>query len=244
MARRAVVALERARSSGVSTSQWPGWKRGQRGWNTHAAGGFDGRRHVAGEDDPLAPADAGPFVSARGTAERSAAVYGWRGCSYMSSRRPSLDDAPDVHDRDPVGDLADHREVVRDEDVREVEVRLQALEQVEDLRLHRDVERGDGLVADDQLRLERERARDADPLALAAGELVRVAVDVLGREADAVRAARGTRFFTSFAVLWIANGSPTIWPTLLRGFSDEYGSWKIDLHLLAHRAQLPLRQLA
>ena len=27
------------RSSGVSTSQWPGWKRGQRGWKTHAGGG-------------------------------------------------------------------------------------------------------------------------------------------------------------------------------------------------------------
>ena len=26
---------------------------------------------------------------------------------------------------------------------------------------------------------------------------------------------------------WIANGSPMIEPTVLRGFSDEYGSWKI-----------------
>ena len=26
---------------------------------------------------------------------------------------------------------------------------------------------------------------------------------------------------------WIANGSPMIVPTVLRGFSDEYGSWKI-----------------
>ena len=61
---------------------------------------------------------------------------------------------------------------------------LQVLEQVEDLRLHRDVERRDRLVADDQLRVDRERARDADALALAAGELVREAVVVLGVEAD------------------------------------------------------------
>ncbi len=60
----------------------------------------------------------------------------------------------------------------------EAELVLQVLEQVEDLRLDRDVERRDRLVADDQLRLERERAGDADPLALAARELVRVAVDV------------------------------------------------------------------
>ena len=66
------------------------------------------------------------------------------------------------------------------------EVVLQVLEQVEDLRLDRDVERGHGLVADDQLRVERERARDPDPLPLAAGELVRVAVREARVEADDV----------------------------------------------------------
>ena len=57
-------------------------------------------------------------------------------------------------------------------------------EQVDDLGLDRHVERRDGLVEHDQLRVERERARDADPLALAAGELVREAVRVLRAEAD------------------------------------------------------------
>ena len=109
---------------------------------------------------------------------------------------------------------------MRDEDVGQVELALEILQQVEDLRLHRDVERRDRLVADDQLRLERERARDADPLALAAGELVRVAVVVLRAQPDAGEQLR-TRLFTSFSVRWIANGSPMIWPTLLRGFSDE-----------------------
>ena len=70
-----------------------------------------------------------------------------------------------------------------DEDDREPELALQVAQQVEDLRLDRDVERGDGLVGDDQLRLQRERPRDADALALAAGELVRVAVVVLGVQA-------------------------------------------------------------
>ena len=138
-------------------------------------------------------------------------------------------------------DLADHREVVRDEDVGEVELALEVLEQVEDLRLHRDVERRHRLVADDQLRLQRERARDADPLALAAGELVRVAVVVLRARARRARAAPGRAASTSFSVLWIANGSPTIWPTLLRGLSDEYGSWKIICICAPQRAQLPLR---
>ena len=65
---------------------------------------------------------------------------------------------------------------MRDEDIRQIEVALQVAEQVEHLSLDRDVERRDRLVADDQLRRERERTRDADPLALPAGELVRVAV--------------------------------------------------------------------
>ena len=100
-------------------------------------------------------------------------------------RRAELDDTAEVHDRDPVRYLPDHGQVVRDEDEGEVEVVLEAAQQVEDLRLDRDVERGHRLVADDQLRLQRERARDADALPLSAGELVRVAVVVLRREPNA-----------------------------------------------------------
>ncbi len=48
---------------------------------------------------------------------------------------------------------------------------LQVLQQVQDLRLHGDVEGGHDLVADEQLRLEDQRAGDADALALASGEL-------------------------------------------------------------------------
>ena len=64
-------------------------------------------------------------------------------------------------------------------------------QQVQDLRLDRDVERRDRLVADDQARLDGERARDADALALPAGELVRVALTSwLGIELHALAAAR------------------------------------------------------
>ena len=142
--------------------------------------------------------------------------------------RADLDDLAEVHHRDAVGDVAHDGQVVRDEDVGQAEVALQRLEQVDDLRADRDVERRDRLVEDDQLRVERERARDADALPLAAGELVREAVRVLGREADgaqqlvdaqpalaAAPAARGSR-----------SGSPTMSRTVMRGFSDAYGSWK------------------
>ena len=85
-----------------------------------------------------------------------------------------LDDAAEIHDRDPVADVLDHRQIVRDEQVGQLELVLQIHQQVDDLRLDRDVERRDRLVADDQLRVQRQRAGDADALALAAGEFVRI----------------------------------------------------------------------
>jgi hypothetical protein len=65
------------------------------------------------------------------------------------------------------------RQVVGDEQVCQRELGLELLQQVDDLRLNRDVERGDGLVRDDEVWVDRQRTGDPDPLALAAGELVR-----------------------------------------------------------------------
>ena len=82
--------------------------------------------------------------------------------------------------------MAHHAEIVRDEQHRQAEPVLQVEQQVDDLRLHRDVERRDRLVGDDQRRIERQRARDADALALAAGERVRKARARGGRQADQI----------------------------------------------------------
>ena len=79
--------------------------------------------------------------------------------------------------------------------------RAEALDQRDDLRLHRDVERGGRLVGDDQLRLGAERERDHDALAHAAGEFVRIGVDALlrrgnadlGEQIDGALARRGRR---------------------------------------------------
>ena len=56
---------------------------------------------------------------------------------------------------------------------------LELLDQLENLRLNRDVERGRRLVGDEQLRLARQRHRNHHALAHAAGELVRIAVGAL-----------------------------------------------------------------
>ena len=70
-----------------------------------------------------------------------------------------------------------HAEVVGDEHHRHVAVALLVGEQVEDLRLHGDVERGGGLVGEEQLGAARQGDGDGDALAHAAGELVRVLRD-------------------------------------------------------------------
>ena len=86
--------------------------------------------------------------------------------------------------RDPIEIVV--RELHRRERV--VDVRVEARRDQKLRRAaHGDVERGDRFVADDEIRVEREGAGDADPLALAAGELVRIAVDVVGVEADGVQ---------------------------------------------------------
>ena len=71
--------------------------------------------------------------------------------------------------------MLDHAEIVADEQIGEVEVGSELHEEIQHLRLDRDVERGDRFVADQQLGLDGQRTRDADARALAAGELVRKA---------------------------------------------------------------------
>ena len=93
-----------------------------------------------------------------------------------------LHQASRAHHRDAVGHVVHHREVVRDEDIGQAELALEVLQQVQHLGLHRDVERGHRLVADEELGLEGEGARNADALALSAGEAVRIATQPAGIE--------------------------------------------------------------
>ena len=82
--------------------------------------------------------------------------------------RASLHNLAEVHHRHAVAHVTHHREVVGDEHQRQSHVALKLAQQVEDLRLDRDVESGDRLIGDQQLWLERDRTGDPDPLALSA----------------------------------------------------------------------------
>jgi len=80
---------------------------------------------------------------------------------------------------------------VGDEDVREPELRLQFAHRVQHLRLDGDVQRRDRLVTHDEVGLDRQRAGEVDPLALPAGEGVRVAVVVLWVQPHCLQEAAG-----------------------------------------------------
>ena len=132
-----------------------------------------------------------------------------------------LDDLAQVHHGDPVGDVLHHREVVRDEQIREVELPLQVVQEVQDLCLDRDVERRHGFVAHDQLRTQRERSGDADPLPLTTRELVRVPVVVLGVEAHELHQLLDLALDLVLRHgLVQPEGDPMIVPIVLRGLSD------------------------
>ena len=78
-----------------------------------------------------------------------------------------------VHHDHAIADLVRGAEIVRGEEHRHPALLHELAQQPEDLRLDRHVERGGGLVRDDEVRPRQQRHRDHQPLALAAGELVR-----------------------------------------------------------------------
>ncbi len=101
-------------------------------------------------------------------------------------RRGRFHDLALVHHHHAVGQVGDDAHVVGDQHDGRVELVAHLAQQLEDLGLHRHVQRGGRLVGDDQRRVQRERHGDDDALLLAAGELVRVVVDPLFgfRDAD------------------------------------------------------------
>ena len=181
-----------ASSGGSRTSHSPATKRRAARVEATAGGRVGRRRQVAGED----LARGAPWRSCGSATGHRRQQRGGVGVARVREELVGgreLDDLAEVHHRDPVAHVAHDRQVVGDEDHRQPEVALQVAQEVEDLRLDRDVERRHRLVGDDDPRAERERARDADALALAAGELVRVAVVVLGVQPDAAPCSSCTR---------------------------------------------------
>ena len=164
---------------------------------------------------------------ARGGGEESLRVA-------LLGRRQHLLDAPlladdaALEDEHAVGDARDDAQVVRDEEHREAEIVAQLGEQIEDGGLHRHVERGGDLVADDEVGPRRERARDRDPLPLAAGQLGRVARVAMraGRRTRSSRSSTSSRASARDRPRSSAAGRAISSSTRRRGFSESVGFWK------------------
>jgi hypothetical protein len=79
-----------------------------------------------------------------------------------------------AHDGDVRSDLRHYGQAVGDENIGQREFALEFLQQKENLRADGNIEGGDGLIGNDELWLEDQGASNADALALAAGEFVRI----------------------------------------------------------------------
>ena len=134
-----------------------------------------------------------------------------------------LDDAAAEHDRGHRTDMRDDCEIVADQEEGHACLALEIAHEVQRLRLHRDVERRDGLVGDDQLRPGDERPRDGDALALAAGKLVgmlrrrRMRLKADGLERSSGREPGARRLLAPPSA---ASGSAMIFSTRWRGSSE------------------------
>src|SRR5689334_5644769 len=71
------------------------------------------------------------------------------------------------------------REVVSYKQVCQPEFRLQVLQNVQDLGLNGDIQGGDRLITDNELRTKRQCAGNTNPLSLPTGKLMRIAARVI-----------------------------------------------------------------
>ena len=151
----------------------------------------------------------------------------------MEGRCKDLIAPPDLHDvaaeqhADTVGEHAHDGKVVRDEQHGDAALGLQALQERQDARLDRDVERRQDLVAEQQRRLGDEAARDGDALALAARQFVRKAVGIFAVEPDVGRALR-RRLSGEDRPKKNSSGRASAFEMRARGLSEASGFWNTN----------------
>ncbi len=99
-------------------------------------------------------------------------------CVWVSWRpqqighRGPFDNQPPVHHADPLAEVPDGRQVMRDVDHAQAVAVLEPSQQLQNLHPDGRVEHGHGLIGDDELGLEDHRPRDDEPLLLSSAEHV------------------------------------------------------------------------
>ena len=148
------------------------WRAGQRGWNRQPRGRVDGAGDLA-PDGRVGQAAGGVGVRDRRHQALRVGVLGVARTAPMIG--PSSATWPRYSTIARSQTCSTTARLCVMSTIAMPRSRLQLREQVEDLRLHRHVQGRDGLVGHDQLRAEGEGCGDADPLALPARQLMRVA---------------------------------------------------------------------
>src|SRR5450756_41816 len=161
--------------------------------------------------------------------------------------RARLDHPSRVHHHYALAHAGHHAQVVRDQDGRGAEVTVDMAQQVEDLRLDRDVECGGRFVGDQHLRRGGETHRDHGPLAHPTGKLVWIVPSpCLGcRDAHPAqhRDGHGHRFGPVQAVMH-ANGLRNLPPGSEHRVHGRHGVLKDHRDVLAaDLAHLPFTHL-
>ena len=153
----------------------------------------------------------------RHRAEETLRVRMAHGAEHVADRA-GLDRLARIHHRHLVAGLENEPEIVGDEQRRSAGAGGEVLDERDDARFHRDVERGGRLVEDEQLRVGKQRHRDDHALLLAAAELMRIgAHDALGiGQAHGLDHVDGAARASSVETLsWISGTSincrPTAW---------------------------------
>ena len=123
-----------------------------------------------------------PLVGIHGQARGQEPLrVGMGSAAENSIRRTDFDHPAEIHDHDAIRNKTNHVQVVRDEKICQRQAAAEVDQKIQHLRVDRFIERRDRLVHDDQSRVEAQRARDIDTLALASGKLVRMAGGVAAR---------------------------------------------------------------
>ena len=109
--------------------------------------------------------------------------------------RAFFHNAAEIHHRNPVRDMAHNAKIMADQHKGQAQIAYQIAQQIDHLRLHRNIQGADGFIPDDQARIARERARNRDALALPARKFMRPAPGILRPQANTAEQFGNARGF-------------------------------------------------
>ena len=125
-----------------------------------------------------------PTTRQRGDGGDLRLPVGMRGSTKNLLGGACFHDAASLPDGDARGELRDHGQAVRNQQVGQGKFALQFLQQLEDLRADGSVECGHRLVGDDPAGTQHQGEGGADALPLASGKLVRASAEGVFSQAD------------------------------------------------------------